>query len=132
MTTRGPARNSIWSSHASAVSGQPWLETLGRAPEHRLLFAVLEDAVYPIDAPPLRDRPEDIEPLVRHVAQRFAARMQRRIEVIPMETLDALRRYASPASAQRSSRRGVMGVDAGARRARRARPGCDGTTNRRE
>ena len=52
--------------------------------------------VFPIYAPPLRERPEDIEPLVRHFAQHFAARMQRRIEVIPTETLNALRRYAWP------------------------------------
>ena len=36
--------------------------------------------VFPIYAPPLRERAEDIEPLVRHFAQQFAARMQRRIE----------------------------------------------------
>jgi len=52
--------------------------------------------VFPICAPPLRERPEDIEPLVRYFVQRFAARMQRRIEVIPTETLDALRRYPWP------------------------------------
>src|SRR5882724_6001862 len=52
--------------------------------------------VFPIHAPPLRERPEDIEPLVRYFVQRFAARMQRRIEVIPTETLDAMRRYPWP------------------------------------
>jgi len=52
--------------------------------------------VFPIYAPPLRERPEDIEPLVRYFVQRFAARMQRRIEVIPTETLDAMRRYPWP------------------------------------
>ena len=52
--------------------------------------------VFPIYAPPLRERAEDIEPLVRHFAQHFAARMQRRIEAIPTETLDALRRYTWP------------------------------------
>jgi formate hydrogenlyase transcriptional activator len=52
--------------------------------------------VFPIYSPPLRDRPEDIEPLVRHFVQRFAARMQRRIEVIPTEALDAMRRYSWP------------------------------------
>ena len=52
--------------------------------------------VFPIYAPPLRERPEDIEPLVRHFAQHFAARMQGRIETIPTETLDALRRYKWP------------------------------------
>jgi formate hydrogenlyase transcriptional activator len=52
--------------------------------------------VFPICVPSLRERPEDIEPLVHHFAQRVAARMQRRIEVIPRKTLDALRRYAWP------------------------------------
>ena len=52
--------------------------------------------VFPIYAPPLRERAEDIEPLVRHFAQHFAARMQGRIEAIPTETLDALRRYTWP------------------------------------
>jgi formate hydrogenlyase transcriptional activator len=52
--------------------------------------------VFPICCPPLRDRPEDIEPLVRHFVQRFAARMHRRIEVIPTEALDAMRRYSWP------------------------------------
>jgi formate hydrogenlyase transcriptional activator len=52
--------------------------------------------VFPIDMPPLRDRPEDIETLVRHFVQRFAARMHRRIEEIPIETLYALRRHTWP------------------------------------
>jgi formate hydrogenlyase transcriptional activator len=52
--------------------------------------------VFPICVPSLRERPEDIEPLVRHFVRRFAARMQRQIEAIPTETLDALRHYAWP------------------------------------
>jgi formate hydrogenlyase transcriptional activator len=52
--------------------------------------------VFPIRVPSLRERPEDIEPLVRHFVRRFAARMQRQIEAIPTETLDALRHYAWP------------------------------------
>ena len=52
--------------------------------------------VFPIYSPPLRDRTDDIEPLVRHFVQRFAARMQRRIDVIPTEALDAMRRYSWP------------------------------------
>jgi hypothetical protein len=42
--------------------------------------------VFPIHVPPLRDRPEDIEPPVRHFAQRFAARMRRRL-IVPLEDL---------------------------------------------
>src|SRR5216683_4768643 len=52
--------------------------------------------VFPICVPPLRERPEDIEALVRYFVRRFARRMQRRIEVIPTETLDAMRRYPWP------------------------------------
>jgi formate hydrogenlyase transcriptional activator len=52
--------------------------------------------VFPIDAPPLRERPEDIEPLVRHFVHRFAVRMQRQIREIPTETLDAMRCYSWP------------------------------------
>jgi len=52
--------------------------------------------VFPIAVPPLRDRPEDVEPLVRHFVARFARRMQRRIETIPDDTLAALRRHPWP------------------------------------
>jgi formate hydrogenlyase transcriptional activator len=53
-------------------------------------------SVFPIDVPPLRERPEDVEPLVRHFVARFARRMQRRIETIPDATLAALRRHRWP------------------------------------
>src|SRR5438094_134975 len=52
--------------------------------------------VFPIQAPPLRERPEDIPALVSYFVQRFARPMNRRVEVIPRETLDALRRYTWP------------------------------------
>jgi formate hydrogenlyase transcriptional activator len=53
-------------------------------------------SVFPIDVPPLRERPEDVEPLVRHFVDRFARRMQRCIETIPDATLAALRRHRWP------------------------------------
>ena len=52
--------------------------------------------VFPIHVPPLRERPEDIPALVRFFVQRLARPMNRHVEVVPSETLDALRRYAWP------------------------------------
>ena len=52
--------------------------------------------VFPIHVPPLRERPEDIPALVSSFVQRLARPMNRRVEVIPRETLDALRRYTWP------------------------------------
>jgi formate hydrogenlyase transcriptional activator len=52
--------------------------------------------VFPIRVPPLRERPDDIPLLVRHFAQRFAQRMNRRIESITSETMSALCNYRWP------------------------------------
>jgi formate hydrogenlyase transcriptional activator len=52
--------------------------------------------VYPIHVPPLRDRPEDIPLLVGHFVQHFARRMNRVIETIPSETMEALIRHSWP------------------------------------
>jgi formate hydrogenlyase transcriptional activator len=52
--------------------------------------------VFPVRVPPLRERPEDIPLLVRHFAQQFARRMNKSIETIPSETMNALCEYHWP------------------------------------
>jgi formate hydrogenlyase transcriptional activator len=52
--------------------------------------------VFPISIPPLRERTEDIPLLVQHFARQFARRMNKSIEGISIETMDALSRYTWP------------------------------------
>jgi formate hydrogenlyase transcriptional activator len=52
--------------------------------------------VFPIYIPPLRDRPEDIPPLVRHFVHDFARRMNKTIDGISSETMEWLTRYSWP------------------------------------
>lgn len=52
--------------------------------------------VFPIHVPPLRQRTEDIPQLVRHFVSIYAHRMNKSIDQIPTETMDALVRYRWP------------------------------------
>jgi transcriptional regulator with GAF, ATPase, and Fis domain len=52
--------------------------------------------VFPILIPPLRDRPEDLPLLVRHLAARYATRLGKRIDTIPEAVLARLAAYAWP------------------------------------
>jgi len=52
--------------------------------------------VFPITIPPLRERPGDIPALVRHFVQHAARRMNRAIDTIPSETMEALMQYPWP------------------------------------
>jgi formate hydrogenlyase transcriptional activator len=52
--------------------------------------------VFPINVPPLRERPEDIPLLVNFFAHKFAQQMKRRIESVPKETMAALTSYHWP------------------------------------
>jgi formate hydrogenlyase transcriptional activator len=52
--------------------------------------------VFPINVPPLRERPEDIPLLVHFFANKFAQQMKRRIESVPKETMAALVNYHWP------------------------------------
>ena len=52
--------------------------------------------VFPVELPPLRERPEDIPLLVRHFAEEFSRRMNRTLETVSSETMHALSQYAWP------------------------------------
>jgi formate hydrogenlyase transcriptional activator len=52
--------------------------------------------VFPIRVPPLRERREDIPLLVGHFVRKFAQRMDRHIETVPKETMQALTEWSWP------------------------------------
>jgi DNA-binding NtrC family response regulator len=52
--------------------------------------------VFPIVIPPLRERREDIPPLVRYFVEKYARRMNKRIETIPPTAMTALTDYHWP------------------------------------
>jgi len=52
--------------------------------------------VFPIDMPPLRERPEDIRLLVHYFVGRYATKIGRRISRVPEKLLERLLGYAWP------------------------------------
>jgi formate hydrogenlyase transcriptional activator len=52
--------------------------------------------VFPIELSPLRDRREDIPPLVHHFVQQFSRRMNKNIDIIPPASMEALMRCQWP------------------------------------
>jgi formate hydrogenlyase transcriptional activator len=70
--------------------------------------------VFPIHAPSLRERTDDIPILVDYFISRFATRMGKRIHQIDRRTLDALQRYSWPGNIrelQNVIERGVILAD---------------------
>jgi formate hydrogenlyase transcriptional activator len=52
--------------------------------------------VFPIQIPALRDRAEDIPLLVRYFVQKLSRRLNKAVEYIPADTMDALASYSWP------------------------------------
>jgi formate hydrogenlyase transcriptional activator len=52
--------------------------------------------VFPVEVPPLRDRPGDVPLLVSHFVHYYARRLGRTIETVPEEAMEALLRYSWP------------------------------------
>jgi transcriptional regulator with GAF, ATPase, and Fis domain len=52
--------------------------------------------VFPIEVPPLRERPDDIPMLVDAFVREFSEKMGKKIRTIPKRTLEALQRYQWP------------------------------------
>ena len=53
-------------------------------------------SVFPISVPPLRERADDIPKLVRYFTQKFARRMNKHVDTISQDTMEALIRYPWP------------------------------------
>jgi formate hydrogenlyase transcriptional activator len=53
-------------------------------------------SVFPLSLPPLRERTGDIPKLVRYFTQKYAQRMNKRIQAIPSAAMEALVSYAWP------------------------------------
>jgi len=56
--------------------------------------------VFPIEIPPLRERPEDIETLARHFVAKFARRMGKPVTSLSRAAMERLRGYSWPGNAR--------------------------------
>jgi formate hydrogenlyase transcriptional activator len=52
--------------------------------------------VFPIRVPPLRERREDIRPLVEHFVRKYAQKMNKSVTTIPKKTMEILAQWSWP------------------------------------
>jgi formate hydrogenlyase transcriptional activator len=52
--------------------------------------------VFPISVPALRERPEDVPLLVRYFVQRYSRQLNKKVQYVPAEVMDALASYSWP------------------------------------
>jgi formate hydrogenlyase transcriptional activator len=77
-----------------AATNRDLAEAVAKGKFHSDLYDHLN--VFPVQVPPLRDRPEDIRLLIEHFVQKCAKRMNKKITSIPKNTIDALTRWDWP------------------------------------
>jgi len=75
--------------------------------------------VFPIQIPPLRDRREDIAPLVWAFTKQFGRKLGKVIENIPRRSMEALQNYSWPGNVCRHSFSPVAAIGMMMRRRRR-------------
>jgi formate hydrogenlyase transcriptional activator len=77
-----------------AATNQDLLQMVGRREFRADLYYRLN--VFPIALPPLRERVEDIQPLVDHFVGQFASRHGKRIDQVSHSAIEALRSHTWP------------------------------------
>jgi formate hydrogenlyase transcriptional activator len=90
----GSTRTSRVNVRVVAATNRDLSEMVDRKEFRADLFYRL--SVFPLSLPPLRDRREDIPALVRHFIAKYAERMDKVVEEVPSETMEAMVAYDWP------------------------------------